>query len=202
MIWPELDPADSEFRRSKPTGIRNLSTTVSAPFNIHSFIHPSKPSRYNWSVFRSVQCQHHKKLCSNVTLHFFIPHILSPIWWCRQNPLLFECRCCPGSDFTRTPYITYCQGEQVAAVFHFLQLLLMCHTLQWGWLSGYSLYVSFSTFISIPYCLPASTCLSVMLRSTVSSLPTSTTSPAYCTVLSTCHPVLESTDLWRATLLS
>jgi hypothetical protein len=40
-----------------------------------------------------------------------------------------------------------------------------------------------------------------MPRSTVSSLPTSTTSPAYCTVLSTCHPDLESTNLWRAFLL-
>jgi len=108
---------------------------------IHPSIHPSKPSRYNWSICRSVQCQHHKNLCSSVTLHFFIPHTLSPIWWCRQNPLLSECRCCPGSDFTLTPYITYCQGEQVAAVFQFLQLLLMCHYLQWGWLSGYSLYL-------------------------------------------------------------
>jgi hypothetical protein len=73
MIWPELEPADSEFRRTKPAGIRKLSTTVLAPFNFHSFTHPSnKTFGYNWSVFRSIQYQHNKKVCSNVTLHIKI----------------------------------------------------------------------------------------------------------------------------------
>ena len=78
--------------------------------------------------------------------------------------LLAESCFCHGSHGFNCP-CTSCimcyHATQIFEIFRILQLFLIYHNLQWGWLPWDSHHLSFSTFISIPQCLPISISLSI-----------------------------------------
>ena len=140
------------------------------------------------------QFQHHTNLYSKCGTLQVSSLNLSPTCWrkvsssCWNLLLVMQC----GFNFPCTSCIICYNAAQIAAIFDIL--LVFFFGLPWSLRFSSSWFIS--TFISIPYHLPISACLSVMPCNTASSLASNTRSGGRVRLRSTWPPAATLTS-WR-----